>query len=100
MTQAKLRAGELRRAEEKNVGNKFTASPTMGNAAPTNAERRQELGISKKQDEQWQKPAAEPERREPSMPIIRYWKPIFLRRPVKRCIGHAVDRGYEVEAIR
>jgi hypothetical protein len=34
-----------------------------------------------------------------SLPPIRYWQPVFVYRPVKRCIGHTVDRGQEVEAF-
>lgn len=57
---AERKVGELRRQEEKNKG-AATPPPERGNRFPTNAERRKELGISKKQDERWQKLAQVPQ---------------------------------------
>jgi hypothetical protein len=59
---AERKVGELRRAEEKNKGGRPTENiPPQGGWVSTNAERREELGISKKQDEQWQALAAIPQ---------------------------------------
>lgn len=57
---AERKVGDLRRKEEKLAG-RPKSTPTKGELS-TNAERRRELGISKKQDEQWQALAAVPEK--------------------------------------
>ncbi|PJR11503.1 hypothetical protein [Sinorhizobium meliloti] len=46
------KVGELRRQEEKRSKGERSNTPTAGHLPPTNAERRQELGISKKQAKQ------------------------------------------------
>lgn len=57
---AERKAGELRRKEEKAKGFNAASPPPSGGRTATNAERREQLGISKKQDEQWQALAAVP----------------------------------------
>lgn len=56
---AERKAGQLRREEEK-INGRPKSSPMEGEVL-TNARRRKQLGISKKQDEQWQALAAIPE---------------------------------------
>lgn len=55
---AERKVGQLRREEEKATR---LPSPRGGRQIPKNKERRKELGISKKQDENWQKLATVPE---------------------------------------
>jgi hypothetical protein len=57
---AERQAGEIRRQEEKNKGGDPTPSPSGRKGPPTNAKRREELGITRKQDETWQTLAAVP----------------------------------------
>ncbi len=58
---AERKAGELRRQEEKSRGGRPAKNPPdQAGKVSTNAERRAELGISKDQDERWQKLAAVP----------------------------------------
>jgi len=60
---AERRAGELRRAEEKSKGGRPPKTCDHDGhtfSAPTNEERRRQLGISEKQDRQWQQLAAVP----------------------------------------
>ena len=58
---AERKAGQLRRQEEKAKGFNAKSPPPSGGRTPTNEERRSQLGISKKQDEQWQALAGVPE---------------------------------------
>ncbi len=59
---AERKAGEIRRQEQKNKGGRPSKNPPpSGGQVSTNNERRKELGISKKQDEQWQSLAGVPE---------------------------------------
>jgi hypothetical protein len=59
---AERKAGQLRREEEKNKGGRPAKNPCPGGAQVlTNAERREHLGITEKQDRQWQALAAVPE---------------------------------------
>ena len=58
---AERKAGQLRKQEQKAKGFNAMSPPPQGGRTPTNEERRSQLGISKKQDEQWQALAGVPD---------------------------------------